>query len=346
MSWDRYAMSKAREWRKAYGLRWKRRRLLWRALRKRREMSAVRDRTDAIAPGDVLLFAVVRNEIERLPHFLDHYRRIGVDHFLVVDNASNDGTGPFLAAQPDLSLWQTPHSYKQSRFGMDWLTWLMIRYGHGHWCVTVDADEILIYPYHDERSLKDLGRWLEAQGQQSFGAIMIDMYPKGPIGDQSYQPGDDPFEILSLFDAGNYTFTPQPDIANAWIRGGVRARYFFADRPERAPTMGKKPFVKWNRRFVYMNSTHSLLPCRLNPVHDLSGSMTTGILLHSKFLPSVIGRSLEEKERAEHFAVSSLYDSYYEGLAQNPDFRGPESVPFEGWEQLEELGLMARGGWK
>jgi len=339
-------MSLARELRKAYGLRWKRRRLLWRALRKRREISVVRDRTKAIAPGDVLLFAVVRNEIERLPHFLDHYRRIGVDHFLVVDNASNDGTSPFLSAQRDLSLWQTPHSYKQSRFGMDWLTWLMIRYGHGHWCVTVDADEILIYPHHDKRSLKDLGRRLEAQGQRSFGAIMLDMYPKGPVGDQIYRPGEDPFAILSWFDAGNYTFTPQPEIANSWIRGGVRARYFFADRPERAPTMGKKPFVKWNRRYVYMNSTHSLLPRRLNPVHDLSGSMTTGILLHSKFLPSVIGRSLEEKGRAEHFAVSSLYDSYYDGLAQNPDFWGPQSVPFEGWEQLEALGLMARGGWE
>ena len=339
-------MSLARELRKAYGLRWKRRRLLWRALRKRREISAVRDCMKAIAPGDVLLFAVVRNEIERIPHFLDHYRRIGVDHFLIVDNASNDGTGHYLAAQPDVSLWQTPCSYKQSRFGMDWLTWLMIRYGHGHWCVTVDADEILIYPYHDERSLKDLGHWLETQGQQSFGAIMLDMYPKGPIGDQSYRPGDDPFESLSWFDAGNYTFSPQPEIANTWIRGGVRARYFFADRPERAPTMGKKPFVKWSRRYVYMNSTHSLLPRRLNPVHDLSGKMTTGILLHSKFLPSVIDRSLEEKKRAEHFAVSSLYDSYYEGLAQNPDFWGPQSVPFEGWEQLEALGLMARGGWE
>ncbi len=339
-------MRMAHELRQAYRLRWKRRRLLWRALRKRREIAPVRDRTKAIVPGDVLLFATMRNEIERLPHFLEHYRRIGVDHFLIVDNASSDGTGPYLAAQPDVSLWHTAESYRQSRFGMDWLTWLMIRHGHGHWCVTVDADEILIYPHHDTRGLKDLAEWLEAQRQHSLGAIMLDMYPKGPIGAQSYTPGDDPFESLRWFDADNYTFTPQPEITNAWIRGGVRARYFFSDRPERAPTMGKKPFVKWNRRYVYMNSTHSLLPRRLNPVHDLSGSMTTGILLHSKFLPSVIGRSLEEKERAEHFAVSSLYDSYYEGLAGNPDFWGPESVCFEGWEQIEALGLVTRGRWK
>ena len=82
----------------------------------------------------------------RLPHFLDYYRRLGVDHFLFVDNGSDDGTAEYLAAQPDVSLWATNHSYRLARFGVDWLGWLQWRYGHGHWCLTVDADELLVYP--------------------------------------------------------------------------------------------------------------------------------------------------------------------------------------------------------
>ncbi|MEC7668014.1 MAG: glycosyltransferase family 2 protein, partial [Pseudomonadota bacterium] len=128
----------------AYRMRWTRRRLLARAWRKRRQLTSVGDRTDAIAPDDILVFATLRNEAVRLPHFLSHYRALGVRHFLIVDNHSTDNTAAFLRDQPDVSLWTTADSYKKSRFGMDWLTWLMIRHGHGHWCLTVDADELLI----------------------------------------------------------------------------------------------------------------------------------------------------------------------------------------------------------
>ena len=80
----------------------------------------------------------------RLPHWLDHHRALGVDHFLIVDNDSDDGTCAYLVSQPDVSLWTTRNSYKLSRFGMDWLTHLQRLYAHGHWCLTIDADEIFI----------------------------------------------------------------------------------------------------------------------------------------------------------------------------------------------------------
>ena len=65
------------------------------------------DRTAAIRPGDILAFVTVRNEAQRLPYFLEHHRRLGVDHFLIVDNDSDDGSRDWLAGQPDVSLWDT-----------------------------------------------------------------------------------------------------------------------------------------------------------------------------------------------------------------------------------------------
>jgi len=76
------------------------------------------------------LFATIRNEFDRLDAFLEHYRSLGVRHFLVVDNGSEDGSAEFLQTQPDVSLWVTHASYRQSRFGVDWLTWLQIKFGH------------------------------------------------------------------------------------------------------------------------------------------------------------------------------------------------------------------------
>lgn len=330
----------------AYRLRWKRRRLLYRSFRKRRQLTPVMDRTGQIAAHDILAFSTVRNERVRLPYFLDHHRALGVAHFLIVDNGSDDGTREYLAGQRDVSLWSTPHSYKLSRFGVDWLTWLQCRYAHDHWCLTVDADEIFIYPHHDTRPLPALIEWLERHDRRSFGALMLDMYPKGPLDAQTYRPGQDPFEILRWFDGGNYMIQRKPDLENLWIQGGVRARCFFADRPPRAPTMNKTPLVKWNRRYAYVSSAHSLLPRRLNHVYDQDGGeMISGILLHTKFLHTVVGKSAEEKERREHFENSELYESYYDSLIANPELWCEGSTRLISWRQLEAMGLMSKGNW-
>ena len=55
---------------------------------------------------------------------------------------------------------------------MDWLGWLHWKYGHDHWCLTVDADELLVYPHSDTRDLRALTGWLDDQGLPSFGAMM------------------------------------------------------------------------------------------------------------------------------------------------------------------------------
>ena len=78
-------LSKAQErltnWTVAYKLRSKRRRLLWRAFRKHKQLTEIKNRTTRLAPSDILLFATVRKERLRLPYFLAPYRRLGVQHF-------------------------------------------------------------------------------------------------------------------------------------------------------------------------------------------------------------------------------------------------------------------------
>lgn len=327
-----------------YKLRWKRRRLLFRAFRKRRQLEPVIDRTGSIPSDGILVFTTVRNEALRLPFFLDHYRRLGVTQFLIVDNDSTDGTKELLADQPDVSLWHTSYSYRLSRFGLDWLTWLMIRHGHDHWCLTVDADEILIYPHWETRPLPALTEWLDECDTRSFAAMMIDMYPKGPVNAQRYEAGQDPFDVLEWFDRGNYRIQMQDPLKNLWIQGGVRARMFFGDRPERSPTMNKTPLVRWDRRYAYLNSTHALLPRRLNEVYAEQEKLS-GLLLHTKFLDTIVEKSKEEKHRKEHFNNSSLYDSYYDALMTAPELWCERSTRYLGWRQMESLGLMSRGNW-
>lgn len=328
-----------------YKLRIRRKRLLWRAFRARHALKRMSRKTDRIHERDILLFATVRNEMQRLPYFLEHYRNIGIGHFLIVDNASDDGTAAYLAAQPDVSVWTADKSYKASRFGMDWLTCLQWRYGHGRWIVTVDADELLIYPDWEKRGLGELTDLLGAQGLRTMGALMLDLYPKGPIQDQKYLPGDDPLKTLEWFDAYGYWARRQPKLGNVWLQGGPRARVFFPDTPDRAPTLNKIPLVRWHRSYVYVNSTHIALPAGLNQTHVEKGrKKPSGVLLHTKFLPDAPQRARVEKQRGEHFAHAQRYADYYDALSANPDLWCAQSVRFEGAAQLISLGLMTRGG--
>ena len=304
------------------------------------------DQTRLIRPDDILLYCTQRNEKVRLRYFLDYYRKMGVGHFFFVDNGSADGSLEYLSEQPDVSVWTTRASYRRSRFGADWLNWLQMKHAHGHWTLTVDPDEFLVYPFCDTRPLRALTDWLDASSIKSFSAMLLDMYPKGRLDDQPYQSGQNPIEIASWFDSGNYSLRRNSKYANLWIQGGPRMRVFFKDAPEKAPALNKIPLVKWDRRYVYVSSTHMLLPRGLNQVYDeWGGEKASGVLLHAKFLDTSGSKAKEDLERGQHYAGSVEYKAYAASLQDDPQLGCKWSEQYINWRQLEILGLMSKGNW-
>ena len=330
----------------SYRLRIQRKRWLIRAFRKRRELKPVADRTGLIRPDDILVFCTQRNERVRLPYYLRYYRDMGVNHFLFVDNASTDGSLDYLADQTDVSVWYSGASYKRARFGVDWLNWLQMKHGHGHWCLVVDPDEFLIYPFCDTRPLRALTDWLDASSIKSFSAMLLDMYPKGRLDEQPYEEGRNPIDIACWFDSGNYTQRKNRAFGNLWIQGGPRSRVFFRDKPAKAPALNKIPLVKWDRRYAYVSSSHMLLPRGLNQTFDeWGGEKASGILLHAKFLNTFTAKAAEELERGQHYAASVEYKAYAARLGDDPDLWCNWSEKYINWRQLEILGLMSKGNW-
>lgn len=330
----------------SYRLRLKRQRLLLRSFRKRGQLSPVVNRFASCRRQPILLFATLRNERIRLPYFLDYYRKLGIDHFLLVDNGSDDGSREHLAAEPDVSLWSARHGYKQSRFGVDWLMTLLRRYGRDNWCLTVDVDEFLVFPFCETRSLRALTDWLDSSGNRCFSAMLLDMYPKGAMHEQPYREGQNPFEIAQYFDSGNYTIRRNPGLGNLWIQGGPRARLYFVDDPTEAPAMNKIPLVKWDPSYAYVSSTHMLLPRGLNLVYeDAGGEKPSGCLLHAKFLDTFAAKAEEELRRGQHYAESQEYRAYRDGIAGARDLWCNWSEKYINWRQLEILGLMSKGNW-
>ncbi|HIC66998.1 MAG: glycosyltransferase family 2 protein [Paracoccus sp. (in: a-proteobacteria)] len=320
--------------------------LIARAFGRRRVLRVDADRTPLINRHDILAFVTLRNERVRLPYFLDYYRDLGVQHFLMVDNGSSDGSADYLRRQDDVSLWRTNAGYKKARFGMDWLGWLLMRYGNGHWCLTVDPDEFLVYPHCDTRPLSALTSWLDSIGRRAFPAMLLDMYPSGGIEDQPYREGQNPFEIARFFDPANYAISKNDYFGNLWIQGGPRMRAFFPQNPLAGPALNKIPLVRWYWRYAYVSSTHMLLPRRLNQVFDEEGGeMESGVLLHAKFLSTLVEKSAEELDRHQHYANSQEYRAYNAGIERGLRLWCEESREYGDWRQLEDLGLISRGNW-
>ncbi|MCG6558594.1 glycosyltransferase family 2 protein [Ruegeria sp. 1NDH52C] len=275
-----------------------------------------------------------------------YYRELGIDHFLIVDNDSTDGTLDYLAGQSDVSVWHTTHSYKSATFGVDWMNWLKRSYAHDHWVLVVDPDEFFIYPFCDTRPIQALTDWLDNSSIRSFSAMLIDVYPKGRIDSVPYAEGQNPLEIANWFDSGNYSIKKNPEYGNLWIQGGPRSRVFFSDNPKKAPALNKTPLVKWNRRYAYVSSTHTLLPRGLNQVYEeWGGEKASGALLHTKFLDTLTAKAVEELTRRQHYSNSVEYKAYAEKVESQPDLWCKWSEKYINWRQLEILGLMSKGNW-
>lgn len=146
--------------------------------------------------AEVVVIAVVRNERIILPHFLDHYRRLGVGGFLIADNLSDDGSLDYLAAQTDVGLFSASGQFRTTNQGTDWKLALMSQLRGGCWSLVADADEFLILPPGSTLGEHVAGLPKDVDAQR---VLMRDMYPKGNFALADFSRHS-PFEAAPLFD--------------------------------------------------------------------------------------------------------------------------------------------------
>jgi glycosyltransferase involved in cell wall biosynthesis len=297
---------------------------------------------------------------------------LGVRRFIVVDNASQDGTTEYLLAQQDCVVFHTEASYSASRFGVDWQNALLSEFGLNRWNILADADELLVYDRYDELPISRLCQWLSAERARGLQAIMIDMYSDKSFAEVHYESGSD-FLITCPYYDSQYHFVPRlsvPFLYSAFPSvepiGGPRLRYCFPQqntsklwprlrvklffRLQRqlrrifpgaslrveapAPQSFKIPLVFWTSNDCYITSH------RMNklPLSDLSGA-----LLHFKYFQDFTHRIDDAITRSAHHNDSAEYRRYRELFAYSRDFNFmyPKSQRFAGSESLIQAGLMS-----
>jgi hypothetical protein len=294
-------------------------------------------------PHEVRLFMVVRNESLRLPAMLKYYFSKGIDRIFAIDNGSTDGTLDLLLSQKKAHVFATKDTYKRHPY---WIDFLLCRYGAGHWCIVIDADEILIYPHFEKISIRQLCTFLGREGYNIMDFFLLDMYPDRPLAATSYKKGDGLISAAPYFDTGPYyteeTLCPgilggikksgSRFLKSRRMYGGMRKRVFGIEA-----CLSKFPLFKFERSMSFASGMHLPKGAHLAFAKDLCGA-----LLHFKFLNDFPARAAEEVARKEHWRGAAEYRAYVKAMDRDPhiNFYHPRSVRFADSGQLTGLGIM------
>lgn len=163
------------------------------------ELLSDEQKVQSLLKNDFFVIAAMRNEMIMLPHFLNHYRSLGVKAFVISDNCSDDGTREYLLVQPDVFLYSSDTEYKYSHYGVSWQQAILSNHCVGKWALIADADELLIYPGYEDKSLPEYVREVESKGYTCIRTDMIDMYPRGDLSDADFTKGS-PFDLAAWHD--------------------------------------------------------------------------------------------------------------------------------------------------
>lgn len=283
------------------------------------------------SPGEIRLFLIIRNESIRLPYLFSYYGKLGVDRIFVLDNNSDDDTISFLLRQKKTHIFQTKEKFSNIRRRI-WNDVLLRQFGVGYWCVIVDSDEFLYFPYFDKLSLKDLCTFLDKEGFTALHCFLLDMYSNKPICNTTYTSGQDVLDVAHYFDPASHFWWPCP-LTNCNQEevfkyfGGVRKRVFNLDA-----CVSKFPLMKFK-------------PGMYRAPHDVMNAAIAdirGALFHFKFFNNLSEKALQESKREVYFQKGLEYKAYAKKLMDIPDLNlhYEKSVKFTDYHQLIKLGIM------
>jgi hypothetical protein len=321
--------------------------------------------------GKLTLFSTMKNEMGFLPAFLAHHRAIGFEQFLIFDDASDDGTSAYLAAQSDCVVMQSDLSFgdeityrdpdgesRRERAGTYFKIALPHLFFDGAYVAYVDADEFLLLP-PGVSSISEVVTRLAAEGAPSAIATVVEFFPENVAG----LSGDLPKSFDGLLEAYPYfqaealvdlvpgrqpellgksktaRLFKQFDIEPKVERRGLQ-RLYMSSRAKKAQQFQKSPRHKTP---LVLRSAES----RLTGSHYANLAPSSTVLLtvaHFVFTAQFADKIARARAWGAHANGASKYRYYAELLARmqarKGSFLDENSLRYEGPQQLIDAGLM------
>ncbi len=285
--------------------------------------------------GVITLICVIRDEQQRLESFLAHYRSLGVKDFRFFDNGSVDDSVATLMAQPDCTVYAAPGPFSW-QVKQAWIHTLIQQHDPGGWYVVVDADEKLVYDGYEQHALTDLVSRLDALGLRRIRALLLDLYPRGPLltpdGLQTAEPH-------RWFDPNGYLSRKKRHMPS--VTGGPRYRAFQFEGHPLDPELTKFPLFKAAAGDI-MSNPHHHYPYAQN----FTSPCLLGVL-HEKFSNDFAGRVSVAVREGQYWSDSAEYRAYKQALEKDPGLSlwTQNSQYFEGSNSLVGNGLIEAIDW-
>lgn len=293
------------------------------------------------SPDEVVLVALVRDGGYYLDCFFDHYRRLGVAHFVFLDNGSHDDTLDRLRQQPGVSILQSTLPWGD--YENDFRSYAANRYAADRWCLIADMDEIFDFEGSAQIGLEGLTRYLGTRGYTGLMAQMLEMFPKAPLRDTAALPYSQALEQfdqcdissvtahdytspgsgLGYFLRQNTTTQPSPQV----LFGGIRGKVFGENC-----CLSKHPLIFVGSGVAPANHPHASTGLNLAPM--------SALIKHYKFANDALAR-----DQASVAAASIAHGEDRQRLsvlAQTPDLSlwSPQAQHFPGIKALQQQGFL------
>lgn len=278
-----------------------------------------------------LIICVVKNDLERIKLFLDHHIKLGVSHFVFIDNNSDDGTCEFLIAQPNVNVYRCYSQYSTlKREG--WINKVMLYYGINRWYLCLDSDELFVYQNYEVLSISKFIKNLEVKNIYSVRTLMLDMYSNQKLVSEFVVK--DIKSEYAYFDEEGYKM--DSSLIYDSVTGGPRNRIFSTTELPFKPNLIKTPLFKCTYGDVQISS-HYLFPFSKNYNAPL-----IGFLLHYKFLPGDLKKYKERAISKNYFNGSAEYINYVKLIENEPDstFLYDKSVKFVDSSSLSSINVI------
>lgn len=238
-------------------------------------------------PTSPVVLVVVKDEIDRMKLFFEHYRALGVHQFLVIDNNSTDGTRDFVSAQKDARVYLINDLF-QTQKKVAWIEKIMTITGYDRWYVVVDSDELLDFIGSETHTLEELINSRPEPECDYMQGFLVDMYAEKPVFSVSCNYKEIP-GVFSLFDKDSY-YREGP----MFVYGGPRHR-----------TFGLKILLSKQSVFLFKPETIYCCPHYLYAKNMKSCDKFCYVLRHYKFLEKDRS-SYEDRVNRKGFHKSSI----------------------------------------
>lgn len=283
-----------------------------------------------------ILICAVKDDLAKVQMQIDHHKKIGIKHFVYIDNMSTDGTYEWLLEQ-DVNVYRTDDDFSAIAKNA-WFRQITDRYGYDRWYLVLDSDELFVYPGMEHGPIGMFTRFLEDQQLSMVQSFLIDMYPKDNdilSQDEDLSTNLDIRKEYCYFDTDSYSTKQTYKGLN--ILGGPRARCFSEKGKDFSPLLTKNPLMKIQATDVF--GVHRSLPYSKN-----IGIPIAAGLLHYKFLPGDDEKYAQIVKAGNYSGGSAEYKQYLKVLEKKPSlsFYYGKSEEFTNSEDLLKINVFSK----